>query len=131
MEKREEEGALIAVTTHFFGANKRRGLDYKSLRGKAVAILPDNDDAGRQHALRVAKALHGIAASVCLVELPGLPEKGDIVDWLDAGHDIGELMEPVKEVPELTEDDLAGEGAESQGPAPRQRQPLIIDWGTS
>ena len=80
---------------------------------------------------RVAKALHGIAASVCLVELPGLLEKGDIVDWLDAGHDIGELMELVKEVPELTEDDLASEGAESQGPAPRQRQPLIIDWGTS
>jgi hypothetical protein len=99
----------IAVTTHPFGANKTAWLPMYSetLRGKAVAILPDHDEAGRQHAQRVATALHGVAASVRLVELPGLPEKGDIADWLDAGHSLGELMDLVAETPELTGEDLA------------------------
>ena len=54
----------------------------ETLRGRHVIILPDNDDPGRKHAAEVAAALHGIAASVRILELPGLPAKGDIVDWV-------------------------------------------------
>ena len=51
----------------------------------AVTILPDNDDAGRKHARKVAAALEGIAAEVRILELPDLPEKGDVSDWFAKG----------------------------------------------
>jgi archaellum biogenesis ATPase FlaH len=49
--------------------------------GKSVWIIPDNDEPGRDHALKVAAALAPIAAAVKIIELPGLPEKGDVSDW--------------------------------------------------
>src|SRR5262249_11416724 len=51
-------------------------------RGADVVILPDNDEPGRKHAKQVAQALYGIAASIKVVELPGLPPKGDVTDWI-------------------------------------------------
>ena len=54
-------------------------------RGRHVIILVDNDQPGRKHAAAVAAALLSVAASVRIVELPGLPEKGDVTDWRDAG----------------------------------------------
>jgi putative DNA primase/helicase len=62
------------------------------LRGRHVVVLPDNDGPGRKHAEQVAAATHGTAASVRIVELPGLPEKGDVSDWLDAGGSADELI---------------------------------------
>jgi putative DNA primase/helicase len=61
------------------------------LRGHHVRILPDNDAPGEAHALDVARKLHGIAASVRIVRLPDLQEKGDVSDWLNTGHTIQEL----------------------------------------
>ena len=61
------------------------------LRGADVVILPDNDGPGREHRDIVGKALVGIAASVKVLELPGLPEKGDVSDWLQAGGTADEL----------------------------------------
>src|SRR5207253_11106391 len=46
-------------------------------RGRDIVILPDNDEPGRKHAA-VAAALLSVAASIRIVELPGLPEKGDV-----------------------------------------------------
>jgi hypothetical protein len=47
-----------------------------------VYIIPDNDAQGRKHAQHVARQLDPIAASVRIVELPDLPPKGDVSDWL-------------------------------------------------
>ena len=71
-----------------------------SLRGRHVVILPDNDPIdqntgacpGRDFAVTVLRALDGAAASQKIVELPGLPPKGDIVDWQSAGHTKDELL---------------------------------------
>jgi putative DNA primase/helicase len=52
---------------------------------KQIVILPDNDEPGRKHAESVARQLHDVAASVRILELPGLREKGDVSDWLAAG----------------------------------------------
>jgi hypothetical protein len=57
-------------------------LDY--FRDHHIVILPDNDRPGRKHAAAVAAALIGVAASVRIVELPDLPEKGDVTDWRNA-----------------------------------------------
>ncbi len=42
---------------------------------KRVIILPDNDEPGRSHALDVAQHLYGVAATIKVIELPGLPIK--------------------------------------------------------
>ena len=54
------------------------------LRGRDVVLLPDCDNAGRARALEAAHALHGIAASIRWMALPGLTNKQDLSDWLDA-----------------------------------------------
>jgi hypothetical protein len=74
------------------GAGKWSGEYNKYFEGRLVAILPDNDTAGKKHAEQVANSLFGIAAEIRIVDLPGLPEKGDVSDWLDAGHDKTELI---------------------------------------
>ncbi|MFH1024119.1 MAG: CHC2 zinc finger domain-containing protein [Planctomycetota bacterium] len=51
--------------------------------GKSVVILPDNDGPGRGYAAGIARALHGHVGEIKVVELPGLPEAGDIVDWVN------------------------------------------------
>lgn len=58
---------------------------------RIVHVLADNDDAGRAHAESIAGNLHGIAQAVKVVNLSGLPPKGDVSDWLDAGHTKAEL----------------------------------------
>ena len=40
---------------------------------------------GQDHAEAIARQLRNVAASVKVVALPGLPLKGDIVEWLEAG----------------------------------------------
>ena len=72
----------FAATCNSEGAGKwTRDLN-KHFRGRNVIILPDNDLPGRAHAESVAASLQGIAASIRIVELPDLPPKGDVSDWL-------------------------------------------------
>ncbi len=63
-----------------------------SLAGRHVVIIPDNDEAGRVHADHIAKSLDGKAASVKVLTLPDLPDKGDVSDWFDAGGVATELL---------------------------------------
>jgi putative DNA primase/helicase len=70
------------------------------LRGQHVRILPDNDAPGEAHALDIARKLHGSAASVRIIHLPGLPPKGDVSDWLGAGNTIEALGHFADETPE-------------------------------
>lgn len=62
-------------------------------KGRKVAIIPDNDAPGREHAKQVAKSLEGHASEVKVLELPGLEEKGDFSDWARAGGDVHALRE--------------------------------------
>ena len=75
----------IIATCNAGGAGKWRDVHAKHLAGRAVVIIPDNDEAGRKHAREVAKTLKGIATSIRILEITGLPEKGDISDWLASG----------------------------------------------
>jgi hypothetical protein len=47
---------------------------------------------GRRHAETVALSCHAAGLRVRLLALPRLLEKGDLSDWLDAGHDRAELV---------------------------------------
>ena len=78
-------GLGVVATCSPGGANKWRAEYGKPLAGADVVILPDNDAPGRRHATAVAKALQGIANTVRILALPGLPEKGDVADWIASG----------------------------------------------
>src|SRR5439155_18351863 len=88
-EGEKDVEALVAfglvATTNPQGAGKWKQDYNRHLRDRDAVLLPDNDDKGREHVEQVAANLRGIAASVRIVELPGLPEKGDVSDWLAAG----------------------------------------------
>jgi putative DNA primase/helicase len=60
-------------------------------RGAKVVLLPDNDAPGRAHMERIAARLTPLASWVRTVVLPGLEEKSDVSDWLDAGGDVAAL----------------------------------------
>jgi hypothetical protein len=66
---------------------------------RVVYVLPDNDAAGEKHALLVARSLHGKAREVRVIRLPGLADKGDVSDWLDAGNALGGLLTLAKAAP--------------------------------
>jgi putative DNA primase/helicase len=78
------ELGLVATCNHG-GAGKWRSEISRWLAGRHVVLLPDNDEPGRAHAYDVAHKLAGIAASVRVLELPGLPPKGDVSNWIAAG----------------------------------------------
>jgi putative DNA primase/helicase len=65
------------------GAGKWRAEYAEHFAGAKVAVLADNDEPGRKHALDVARSLHGVAKVVKLVELPGLRDKEDVFDWFE------------------------------------------------
>ena len=83
----------MIATCNSGGAGKAGLTDLTPLHGRHVTVIADNDEPGRKHAQDVARRLHGKAASVRIVELPGLPEHGDVSDWLDAGNDPEDLDE--------------------------------------
>lgn len=87
----------LVATCNAGGAGKWRKEHSEFLRGRHVVILPDNDDAGRQHAKNAVKTLRGIAAQVRVIVLPGLPAKGDVSDWLDTGGNAEALQDLLKE----------------------------------
>ena len=102
-----------AATTSPFGAghNKWRPEYSKALAGAEVVILPDNDKTGRDFAQDKAASLYGSAKSVKVLGLLGLPEKGDIIDWFNAGGTFEQLEQLTSEAPEwkpAPEEELGG-----------------------
>jgi hypothetical protein len=92
----------VLTTCNACGAGKWTAEHSEYLRGRRVIVLPDNDDAGRNHAQQVAQSLQGIAESVRIVELPGLPDKGDVSDWIAAGGTKAELKRLAEGAPDWT-----------------------------
>ena len=83
-EKDAETVAALGftVTTSPMGAKKWRPEYSDSLKGKDVVLIPDNDNEGREHMTQVGSALRNIARSIKWLDLPGLPSKGDVSDWV-------------------------------------------------
>ena len=86
----------LAASCNPMGASKWRDEFKQHFKDKKVIILPDNDDQGRKHAEQVANSVYETAKVVKVVELPGLPEKGDVADWINNGHKKSELLSLVE-----------------------------------
>jgi hypothetical protein len=119
------------------GAGKWKWHYAEALAGADVAILPDNDPQattpegeprwhpdgrpvlpGQDHAADVARGLAGTAAKVGFIWLPGLPSKGDVVDWLASGGSAEalEAMEASEPPPEPEPQD-ANDAEDKEGAA--------------
>lgn len=72
----------LAITSSPRGAGKWQDEFAVYMAGKQVVILPDNDESGRKHAAQVALSCFRWAQGVKVLELPELPEKGDVSDFL-------------------------------------------------
>src|SRR6516165_10800424 len=93
-----DAGIFVAATTNFDGAGKWKD-DYSAFfAGKKVTILPDNDEPGEKHALRVAASIYPHAIGVKIVRLPGLQEKGDVSDYLKS-HTDSDLLAEIQKAP--------------------------------
>ncbi|WP_267351310.1 AAA family ATPase [Sphingomonas sp. GM_Shp_2] len=86
----------LTGTAIAFGAqgwNKGARNYARDLAGRTVVILPDNDDTGRAFAQTVRQALENVGCTVAIVALPGLSEKGDIIDWRGSADDLRALTD--------------------------------------
>jgi hypothetical protein len=81
------------------GKSKWRSDYNQYFAGFEVVVLEDNDEAGRAHARHVAAELSPIAHSVRIVSLDGLPEKGDVSDWIDRGGTPAALEALIEQTP--------------------------------
>lgn len=102
----------IPATTSPGGAGKWKDEYAEQLRSagaERLVVLPDNDDEGQEHSRGVARFCLKAGLQVKVVELPDLPHKGDVSDWLNKGHTRDELFGIVKVTPLTTEDVLKDE----------------------
>lgn len=82
----------IVATCNSGGALKWEEKFGGFLEGFRVAIIPDNDpidskvgfSPGRRHAEEVAASCFGKAKLIKILEMPGVPPKGDFDDWWKA-----------------------------------------------
>jgi AAA domain len=121
-------GLDLTATTNIEGAAKpdqtpKWRPEYTAqLAGAAgVVLLPHNDPPGRAHMAHVAQQLIGRVQELVVVDLgklfPELPYKGDISDWLNAGHTREELLELVGKASPLRQ-------PEPPTPKPAPRPPV-------
>jgi putative DNA primase/helicase len=95
---------LVATTNH--GGSKVTDKTWphflEHFRRRVVIVLPDNDATGRSHASKICGYLVGIALTVKLLELPGLPAKGDAFDWIAQGGTLEGLRRLADATPDWT-----------------------------
>ncbi len=88
----------------------------RTFAGAHVALMPDNDVPGRRFAERVGRLILPMAASVKLLDLPGLPAKGDVSDWLAAGGSPHVLRGLIEEAGRFLDSDAIGIGHADETP---------------
>jgi putative DNA primase/helicase len=97
----------LTATTNPGGAGKWRGQYNRYFAGADVVIIPDNDESGREHARDVAANLAPVAASVHVLDLQGVPKKGDISDWIADGGSQSDLETLVEITPPFQPDGVS------------------------
>jgi hypothetical protein len=83
----------FCATTCPMGANKWRESYSGYLKNKNIILIPDNDLAGREHMTKIAVSINGNSASLKWIDLPRVPDKGDISDFINTFHNPEEAAE--------------------------------------
>lgn len=63
------------------------------VRGRTVIILPDNDDEGARTATAAKESVERAEGKAVLLDLPGLPHKGDVMDWTGTADELRALTD--------------------------------------
>ncbi len=94
----------LIATTSAHGCQSAGKTDWSPMASREVVILPDNDDEGRTYKDSVASILWRLKPCpvVKVAELPNLPEKGDIFDWVES-HDAVDPNELRRQVEALAD----------------------------
>ena len=75
--------SLGLVATCNPGGSGKWSAEYSAqLAGADVVVFADNDEVGYLHADEVCRSLRGRAKRVRRVDLPNLPPKGDVADFI-------------------------------------------------
>ena len=75
----------ITAVTSLGGSQAAKKADWMPLSGnKIVYLLPDNDEPGNHYIKDIVEMLMALPEQpqIKILRLPDLPEKGDVVDWL-------------------------------------------------
>lgn len=94
----------VVATCNSGGAGNFKPELAPYFKGKDITVLLDNDPPGREHVLKVAALLAPVAKSVKIVELPGLPAKGDVTDFVNKGGTLEQIRELYRKAPLWTPD---------------------------
>lgn len=127
VEGEKDADALAALglvaTCNAGGAGKWGAEHAQFLAGRAVVVLPDKDEAGANHAAVVRRSLRNIAQRVAVVDLPDLPDKGDVSDWLAAGGTAQALLDLAQQA---TKQPAPQEAAAKEGK--RNQADLLVEF---
>ena len=100
----------LTATTFCGGTGKWRDEYLKWFEDANVACVPDNDHAGRKGMDIIASKIIKVAKSVLWLELPDIPEKDDLSDWLNIkGNDLDKFNTMVRDSAVQWTSDLANE----------------------
>lgn len=83
----------FVATAIAFGAKSWKSHYADTLAKRTVIILPDNDQTGAEFAAQAQKDIAAAGGTAAIVTLPGLPPKGDIMDWSGTADELRELSE--------------------------------------
>jgi hypothetical protein len=88
-----------AATTNAMGAKKWRDEYSQTLQGASdVVIFGDHDADGRAHVQQVSQSLQQVGIIPRIAQLDGLPEHGDVRDWLQT-HTQDDLARVIADAP--------------------------------
>lgn len=113
-QKADLANKLGFITTTSGGSTQIDKYHWQPLAGRTVYLWADNDSAGAQWLEQLYKVLKALDCAVCVIDIGklGLPEKGDIVDWVamqrQAKPDITneELATAIKKLPIFADEQL-------------------------
>lgn len=97
-------GLGLVATTSAHGAKAPHRTDWSPLAGRDVVILPDYDTAGIRYAERVSGILMRLSppCRIRIVQLPGLPAGGDIVEFLAERRDSTPVRQEIEDLADRT-----------------------------
>jgi hypothetical protein len=128
------EGEKDADALHSRGINAVSSVytgtpDAECLRGRHVVIIPDNDQAGADHAATFQRVITGITASTTVAKPLGTQRGYDVSDWLADGHGVSELPMPAE--PGVNADGGNGNGNGDDGGSTGSDDDDIVPAGYS